>query len=114
MRCGCGLCDANKWVGNSGLLIGMVAMLSQTGLVLFAMFVGLSKDQGGNLGRSEDAMAAWSFLIFFVYVSFVGPTLETIVVCALTTRGTCKQAVFAGVAFVFKDSIIDRTSHALK
>ena len=53
----------------AGLLIGMVAMLSQTGLVLFATFVGLAKKEDGRLERSYSAFAAWCFLIFFVYVS---------------------------------------------
>lgn len=73
-----------------GMLIGIVSMLSQTGLILFATFVGLSKKEDGSLKRSYQAMAAWCFLIFFVY------------------------AVFAAIAFAFKDDIIDPSQSGVR
>jgi hypothetical protein len=70
--CGFSCVDAQTLPRNcvvAGLMTGLVGMLSQTGLVLFATFVGLSKKQHGRLKRSYEAMAAWCFLVFFVYVS---------------------------------------------
>lgn len=88
----------------------MVAMLSQTGLVLFATFVGLSKKEDGRLKRSYEAFAAWCFLIFFVYVSApdclcLRPHLRTHSSQRFVGR---EQSIFAGITFAFKDDIIDR------
>lgn len=56
-----------------GFLIGVLIMMSQMFLTLFAVFVGFvnEEDIDGALESDNRAMAFFAFILFLVYVSFI-------------------------------------------
>jgi hypothetical protein len=57
-----------------GFLLGVLFIMTQQMLIIFAIFTERSKDQSNTLSQTQatEAMAVFAFFLFFIYTMFGG------------------------------------------